>query len=148
MSVPVAAGNGPAVKGAEPPEPLGLLELCGACRERLRPQREPRLLPCLHSVCRGCLGAAPGAAGSDGQGEGAVWDGSDVGYWEHWGALRAPGSLEFTAIAGGYWEHWGGAWVYWDRWWSVGCLGFTGNAGGTGIAGDTEGYWELRELLE
>ncbi|NXR37643.1 TIF1B factor, partial [Zosterops hypoxanthus] len=67
MSVPVAAGNGPAVKGAEPPEPLGLLELCGACRERLRPQREPRLLPCLHSVCRGCLGAAPGAAGSDGQ---------------------------------------------------------------------------------
>ncbi|NXJ24091.1 TIF1B factor, partial [Dicrurus megarhynchus] len=49
------------------PEPLELLELCGACRERLSPQREPRLLPCLHSVCRGCLGAAPGAAGGDGQ---------------------------------------------------------------------------------
>ncbi|NXI86204.1 TIF1B factor, partial [Rhipidura dahli] len=49
------------------PEPLELLELCGVCRERLSPQREPQLLPCLHSVCRGCLGAAPGAAGSDGQ---------------------------------------------------------------------------------
>ncbi|NWW72365.1 TIF1B factor, partial [Climacteris rufus] len=72
MSVllPVAAGNGPGVKGAEPPE---LLERCGACRERLSPQREPRLLPCLHSVCRGCLGAAPGPAASDRPGEGEVW---------------------------------------------------------------------------
>ncbi|NWY22538.1 TIF1B factor, partial [Aphelocoma coerulescens] len=67
VPLPVAVGNGPGATGAEPPEPLELLELCGACRERLSPQREPRLLPCLHSVCRGCLGAAPGAAGSDGQ---------------------------------------------------------------------------------
>ncbi|KAM7026406.1 transcription intermediary factor 1-beta-like [Acridotheres tristis] len=68
MSVPLAmaVGNGLGAKGAEPPEPLELLELCGACRERLSPQREPRLLPCLHSVCRDCLGATPGAAGSDG----------------------------------------------------------------------------------
>lgn len=69
VPLPVAVRNGPGAKVAEPPEPLELLELCGACRERLSPQREPRLLPCLHSVCRGCLGAAPGAAGSDGQGE-------------------------------------------------------------------------------
>ncbi|XP_014749182.1 PREDICTED: transcription intermediary factor 1-beta [Sturnus vulgaris] len=62
----MAVGNGLGAKGAEPPEPLELLELCGACRERLSPQREPRLLPCLHSVCRDCLGATPGAAGSDG----------------------------------------------------------------------------------
>ncbi|XP_068034648.1 transcription intermediary factor 1-beta-like [Anomalospiza imberbis] len=69
MSVLQAAalGSGPGAKGAELPEPLGPLELCGACRERLSPRREPRLLPCLHSVCRGCLGAAPAAAGSDGQ---------------------------------------------------------------------------------
>ncbi|NXM86332.1 TIF1B factor, partial [Oenanthe oenanthe] len=69
MSSPLAAvlGNGLGPKGAEPPEPPELLELCGACRQRLSPQREPRLLPCLHSVCRQCLGAAPGAAGSDGQ---------------------------------------------------------------------------------
>ncbi|NWI37343.1 TIF1B factor, partial [Picathartes gymnocephalus] len=62
--VPLPVWNGPEAEGAEPPE---LLDLCGACRERLSPQREPRLLPCLHSVCRGCLGAAPGAAGGDGQ---------------------------------------------------------------------------------
>ncbi|NWX25735.1 TIF1B factor, partial [Notiomystis cincta] len=67
VPLPVAVGNGPGAKGAELPESLELLELCGACRERLSPQREPRLLPCLHSVCRGCLGAEPGAAGSDGQ---------------------------------------------------------------------------------
>nr|XP_021402601.1 transcription intermediary factor 1-beta [Lonchura striata domestica] len=62
MSEPEAAapGSGPGAKGAALPEPPGPLELCGACRERLSPRREPRLLPCLHSVCRGCLGAAPG----------------------------------------------------------------------------------------
>ncbi|XP_017695097.1 PREDICTED: transcription intermediary factor 1-beta [Lepidothrix coronata] len=46
-------GKGPRV------EPLGHLELlehCGRCRERLSPQRNPRLLPCLHSVCGTCLG--------------------------------------------------------------------------------------------
>ncbi|XP_072777641.1 transcription intermediary factor 1-beta isoform X2 [Taeniopygia guttata] len=62
MSEPEAAapGGGPGAKGAALPEPPGPLELCGACRERLSPRREPRLLPCLHSVCRGCLGTAPG----------------------------------------------------------------------------------------
>ncbi|XP_062368531.1 transcription intermediary factor 1-beta isoform X2 [Cinclus cinclus] len=66
MSMPlaVAVENGLGAKGAGPPEPL---ELCGACRERLSPQREPWLLPCLHSVCRECLGTTPGAAGSEGQ---------------------------------------------------------------------------------
>ncbi|XP_069495115.1 transcription intermediary factor 1-beta [Ambystoma mexicanum] len=41
---------------------LQLLENCGVCKAR---PREPRLLPCLHSVCGGCLGpdaAKDGAA--------------------------------------------------------------------------------------
>ncbi|KAM6394767.1 transcription intermediary factor 1-beta [Rhynochetos jubatus] len=44
------------------PDPLDLLERCGVCRERLRAEREPRLLPCLHSACRQCLRAAPDPA--------------------------------------------------------------------------------------
>lgn len=55
------------------PDSLDLLERCGVCRERLRAEREPRLLPCLHSVCRECLRAAPGPAAAppppDGLGE-------------------------------------------------------------------------------
>ncbi|XP_064593411.1 transcription intermediary factor 1-beta [Zonotrichia leucophrys gambelii] len=58
--VAAALGSGPGASGAELPEPLGLLELCGACRQRLSPQRKPRLLPCLHSVCRGCIGSEHG----------------------------------------------------------------------------------------
>nr|6I9H_A Chain A, Transcription intermediary factor 1-beta [Homo sapiens] len=59
-------------------EALELLEHCGVCRERLRPEREPRLLPCLHSACSACLGpAAPAAANSSGDG-GAAGDGTVV----------------------------------------------------------------------
>ncbi|XP_053308226.1 transcription intermediary factor 1-beta-like [Spea bombifrons] len=32
-----------------------LLENCGLCKDRLLPDKEPQLLPCLHSVCKGCL---------------------------------------------------------------------------------------------
>uniref|UniRef100_A0A8V5GTS0 Uncharacterized protein n=1 Tax=Melopsittacus undulatus TaxID=13146 RepID=A0A8V5GTS0_MELUD len=32
-----------------------LLERCGGCGERLRPERDPRLLPCLHSLCGACV---------------------------------------------------------------------------------------------
>ncbi|XP_069765070.1 transcription intermediary factor 1-beta-like isoform X2 [Narcine bancroftii] len=41
-----------------------LLERCGVCRGRLR-EHQPRLLPCLHSVCKGCLnvGASPQVEG-------------------------------------------------------------------------------------
>ncbi|KAM6996695.1 transcription intermediary factor 1-beta-like [Passerculus sandwichensis] len=63
MAAPEAAaalGSGPGAGGAELPEPPGLLELCGACGQRLSPQRGPRLLPCLHSVCRGCVGSEHG----------------------------------------------------------------------------------------
>lgn len=57
-------------------EALELLEHCGVCRERLRPEREPRLLPCLHSACSACLGSpAPSAANSSGDG-GAAGDGA------------------------------------------------------------------------
>ncbi|NWS64548.1 TIF1B factor, partial [Chunga burmeisteri] len=65
--------SSPAVEAGDPagkrPDSLDLLERCGVCRERLRAEREPRLLPCLHSVCRECLRAVPGpatAAASDG----------------------------------------------------------------------------------
>ncbi|XP_027766326.1 transcription intermediary factor 1-beta [Empidonax traillii] len=69
MSEPeaAAAGTGPGTAGmglgtprkgleAEPLGPLDLLDHCGRCRKRLSPQRDPRLLPCLHSVCGTCLG--------------------------------------------------------------------------------------------
>ncbi|NXN73909.1 TIF1B factor, partial [Himantopus himantopus] len=52
MSGPAVEAGGPAGKR---PDSLDLLERCGVCRERLRAEREPQLLPCLHSVCRECL---------------------------------------------------------------------------------------------
>ncbi|XP_006877390.1 PREDICTED: transcription intermediary factor 1-beta [Chrysochloris asiatica] len=77
-----AAGSASASASASSPgagggEALELLEHCGVCRERLRPEREPRLLPCLHSACSACLGPpAPAASNSSGDGgtagEGAV----------------------------------------------------------------------------
>ncbi|XP_043914887.1 transcription intermediary factor 1-beta isoform X1 [Protopterus annectens] len=36
-----------------------LLENCGVCKKKLRLGIEPQLMPCLHSVCRGCLGSEP-----------------------------------------------------------------------------------------
>ncbi|NXH18483.1 TIF1B factor, partial [Bucco capensis] len=39
-----------------------LVERCGVCRQRLNSEREPRLLPCLHSLCQECLKAEPGPA--------------------------------------------------------------------------------------
>ncbi|XP_040834113.1 transcription intermediary factor 1-beta isoform X3 [Ochotona curzoniae] len=68
-----ASASSPAGGGGEA---LELLEHCGVCRERLRPEREPRLLPCLHSACSACLGpAVPAAANSSGDG-GAAGDGA------------------------------------------------------------------------
>uniref|UniRef100_A0A6I8P8X3 Tripartite motif containing 28 n=1 Tax=Ornithorhynchus anatinus TaxID=9258 RepID=A0A6I8P8X3_ORNAN len=67
------AGGGGGSAGGGGPEALELLENCGVCRERLRPEREPRLLPCLHSVCGACLGTTPAAAAAaahDGGGSG------------------------------------------------------------------------------
>lgn len=49
----------------------GLLERCGVCRGRLR-ERQPRLLPCLHSVCKGCLHGGLDASGSP-QADGKAW---------------------------------------------------------------------------
>nr|XP_020827587.1 transcription intermediary factor 1-beta [Phascolarctos cinereus] len=62
-----------AAAGGGPSEAAELLEHCGVCRERLRPEREPRLLPCLHSVCGQCLllgPASPAAANNGGDGAG------------------------------------------------------------------------------
>ncbi|XP_060112431.1 transcription intermediary factor 1-beta [Heteronotia binoei] len=47
-------------------ESIDLLEKCGVCRERLRSERDPRLLPCLHTVCKECLKAEPAAAAAGG----------------------------------------------------------------------------------
>nr|XP_036848873.1 transcription intermediary factor 1-beta [Manis javanica] len=70
-----ASASSPAGGGGEA---LELLEHCGVCRERLRPEREPRLLPCLHSACSACLGpAAPASANSSGDG-GTAGDGAVV----------------------------------------------------------------------
>ncbi|XP_066484169.1 transcription intermediary factor 1-beta isoform X2 [Tiliqua scincoides] len=67
-AAPTANASGDKQRAAAPAEGLDLLEKCGVCRERLRSEREPRLLPCLHSVCRDCLKAEPGpAAGREGQ---------------------------------------------------------------------------------
>ncbi|XP_066843348.1 transcription intermediary factor 1-beta [Anser cygnoides] len=49
------------------PDSPDLLERCGGCRERLRAAREPRLLPCLHSLCRQCLQPGPGPAAAAGE---------------------------------------------------------------------------------
>uniref|UniRef100_A0A8C3JTY9 Tripartite motif containing 28 n=1 Tax=Calidris pygmaea TaxID=425635 RepID=A0A8C3JTY9_9CHAR len=69
MSGPAAEPGGPTGKR---PETLDLLERCGVCRERLKAERDPRLLLCLHSFCRECLRPAPGPAAApapDGSGE-------------------------------------------------------------------------------
>ncbi|XP_072890043.1 transcription intermediary factor 1-beta-like isoform X5 [Hemitrygon akajei] len=47
-----------------------LLERCGVCKGWLR-ERQPRLLPCLHSVCKGCLHGAVNV-GSSPQAEGLI----------------------------------------------------------------------------
>ncbi|XP_013913312.1 PREDICTED: transcription intermediary factor 1-beta isoform X2 [Thamnophis sirtalis] len=50
-------------------EGIDLLEKCGVCRERLRSERDPRLLPCLHTVCKECIKveAVSGGNNKDGQ---------------------------------------------------------------------------------
>ncbi|XP_048788908.1 LOW QUALITY PROTEIN: transcription intermediary factor 1-beta-like, partial [Lagopus muta] len=68
MSAPVeeaAEAAGPAEKR---PDLVDLLERCGSCRKLLQAEREPRLLPCLHSVCRQCLRTGPGPATDSGPG--------------------------------------------------------------------------------
>ncbi|XP_059584476.1 transcription intermediary factor 1-beta isoform X3 [Alligator mississippiensis] len=59
MSGPAAAAEAGGPGGEKRAEALDLVEQCGVCHERLRGEREPRLLPCLHSVCRACLGPEP-----------------------------------------------------------------------------------------
>ncbi|XP_050783551.1 transcription intermediary factor 1-beta isoform X2 [Gopherus flavomarginatus] len=66
MSGSAASAEAGGPGGEKRPEALELLEKCGVCRERLRAEREPRLLPCLHSVCRECLRAEPAPA-ADGE---------------------------------------------------------------------------------
>ncbi|NWV35069.1 TIF1A factor, partial [Grantiella picta] len=47
--------QGPAERGGDAaPAPLNLLDTCGVCWQPIR-SRQPKLLPCLHSVCQPCL---------------------------------------------------------------------------------------------
>ncbi|XP_033025619.1 transcription intermediary factor 1-beta isoform X1 [Lacerta agilis] len=60
-----AAGDKQRSSAASAPlnvEGIDLLEKCGVCRERLRSERDPRLLPCLHTVCKECMKVEPAAA--------------------------------------------------------------------------------------
>ncbi|XP_056398984.1 transcription intermediary factor 1-beta isoform X2 [Hyla sarda] len=54
--------NGSGEPAADGPE---LLENCGVCKSRLRAEREPQLLPCLHTMCKSCLSAEPAEASPD-----------------------------------------------------------------------------------
>lgn len=51
--------NGSGEPAADGPE---LLENCGVCKSRLRAERQPQLLPCLHTMCKTCLSAEPAEA--------------------------------------------------------------------------------------
>ncbi|XP_015281292.1 PREDICTED: transcription intermediary factor 1-beta isoform X2 [Gekko japonicus] len=63
-----------AASAASATESIDLLEKCGVCRERLRSERDPRLLPCLHTVCKECLKTEPAAAGGGNNKEEQVVD--------------------------------------------------------------------------
>ncbi|XP_075695494.1 transcription intermediary factor 1-beta [Rhinoderma darwinii] len=52
-------GEEPATDGPE------LLENCGVCKSRLKAEREPQLLPCLHTMCKTCLSAEPAEASAE-----------------------------------------------------------------------------------
>lgn len=41
------------------------MENCGVCQARLNTEREPQLLPCLHSVCRDCLSPEPAESSAE-----------------------------------------------------------------------------------
>ncbi|XP_030366733.1 transcription intermediary factor 1-beta isoform X3 [Strigops habroptila] len=80
--------------GGARPDASDLLERCGGCRERLRAEREPRLLPCLHSLCRGCLRAAPGGTAVECpicQSQCPLQDVVENYFWRDSGAEAAPG---------------------------------------------------------
>ncbi|KAM3923242.1 transcription intermediary factor 1-beta isoform 2-T2 [Leptodactylus fuscus] len=63
----ITANNNNGDNGSGEPAPDGpeLLENCGVCKSRLRAEREPQLLPCLHTMCKSCLSAEPAEASPD-----------------------------------------------------------------------------------
>ncbi|KAL8176246.1 UNVERIFIED_CONTAM: Transcription intermediary factor 1-beta [Gekko kuhli] len=61
-----SSSSATAASAASATESIDLLEKCGVCRERLRSERDPRLLPCLHTVCKECLKTEPAAAAAGG----------------------------------------------------------------------------------
>uniref|UniRef100_A0ACB8EVG2 Uncharacterized protein n=1 Tax=Sphaerodactylus townsendi TaxID=933632 RepID=A0ACB8EVG2_9SAUR len=72
-SAAAGSSSSAAAAAASTTEGYDLLEKCGVCRERLRFERDPRLLPCLHTVCKECLKAEPNAAAGNNK-EGQVVD--------------------------------------------------------------------------
>uniref|UniRef100_A0A8C5WMR9 Tripartite motif containing 28 n=1 Tax=Laticauda laticaudata TaxID=8630 RepID=A0A8C5WMR9_LATLA len=76
VSAPAEAGGGGAAgdkqRSSSAPlnvEGIDLLEKCGVCRERLRSERDPRLLPCLHTVCKECIKVEPVSGGNNKDGQ-------------------------------------------------------------------------------
>ncbi|KAG9481925.1 hypothetical protein GDO78_010909 [Eleutherodactylus coqui] len=65
MATATASNNGDNGSGEPAPDGPELLENCGVCKSRLRAEREPQLLPCLHTMCRSCLSAEPAEASPD-----------------------------------------------------------------------------------
>lgn len=63
-------------------EGIDLLEKCGVCRERLRSERDPRLLPCLHTVCKECIKVEPVSAGNNKDGQGKRPGSGELGQGE------------------------------------------------------------------
>ncbi|XP_054849149.1 transcription intermediary factor 1-beta isoform X2 [Eublepharis macularius] len=60
-----ASASATATSGSAATDGIDLLEKCGVCRERLRSERDPRLLPCLHTVCKECLKTEPAVGGGN-----------------------------------------------------------------------------------
>lgn len=54
-----STNNGESGGGGAEAEGPEVLENCGVCQTKLSAQRDPQLLPCLHSLCRGCLSPEP-----------------------------------------------------------------------------------------
>lgn len=82
VSAPAEAGGGGAAgdkqRSSSSSAPLNvegidLLEKCGVCRERLRSERDPRLLPCLHTVCKECIKVETVSGGNNKDGQGKKW---------------------------------------------------------------------------
>lgn len=143
MSAPAeeaAEAVGPAEKR---PDLVDLLERCGSCRVLLQAEREPRLLPCLHSVCRQCLRTSPGPTADSGPGgQGEAWMGGGGGMGLKGAECSVVqchgwrgGGQEVMWCLEGRWGAMVRGWKLWEGVWSCG-----------GWEGGVEGRWGSRSV--